>query len=340
MKREPGNAAANALLGQAYLQRARESGDPGYYTKAEILFERALKTRPQSIDAMIGKASLLMARHDFREAKDVAMKALQMNPDVVATYGVLTDAQVELGEYDAAIQSLQAMVQKKPNLSSYSRVSYIRELNGDIDGAIVAMKMAIDSGAPNAENTAWCMVQLGNLYLNNHQVEQAAGAYELALSRFPGYAHAFAGLARVAEARGNLADAIEQYRRAMDRIPLAEFAMSLARVYMQAGMADEAKAQTDLVDAIQKLYEANGVSMDIEMAVFNADRGRNLEQALSVARAEWHSRKSVRVADAYAWTLYRAGRYAEAREMMPQALRLGTRDPLFLRHAEAIAQAR
>ena len=71
------------MLGQAYLQRARESGDPGYYTKAEILFERALKAEPQSIEAMLGKASLLMARHNFHEARDLAMKAVETNPDVV-----------------------------------------------------------------------------------------------------------------------------------------------------------------------------------------------------------------------------------------------------------------
>jgi tetratricopeptide (TPR) repeat protein len=340
VKREPGNAGANALLGQAYLQRARESGDPGYYTKAEILFERALKSQPKSMEAMLGKASLLMARHSFREAKDLAQKAIATNPDVVATYGVLTDALVELGEYDRAIQTLQIMVQKKPNLSSYSRVSYIRELMGDVDGAIQAMKMAIDSGAPHAENTAWCMVQLGNLYMNNEEVDQAARAYELALAHFPDYAHAMAGLARVAEARGDLGTAIEHYKRAMDRIPLAEFAMGLSRLYTQSGRTEEAKAQFDLVDAIQKLYEANGVSVDIEMALFNADRGRNVEKALAIAESEWRSRKSVRVADIYAWTLYRAGRYEEARAMMQQALRLGTRDPLFLSHAEAIARAR
>ena len=336
VKRQPGDAKANAMLGQAYLQRARESGDPGYYTKAEILFERALKTQPQAIEAMSGKASLLMARHNFREARDLARHAIETNPDVVATYGVLTDALVELGDYAEAIRTLEIMVRKKPNLSSYSRVSYIRELHGDIDGAIEAMKMAIDSGAPHAENTAWCMVQLGNLYLNKGEPDQAVASYERALAHFPDYAYATAGLARADEARGDLAAAVEHYKRAMDRIPLAEFAMSLGRVYTQLGRDNDAKPQFELVDAIQRLYESNGVAMDIEMALFNADRGRNLEEAVAVAKSEWLSRKSVRVADVYAWTLYRTGRYEEAREMMRDALRLGTRDPLFLHHAEVI----
>jgi tetratricopeptide (TPR) repeat protein len=339
LKDDPNNPKANAALGQVYLQRARESGDPAYYTKSEILFERALKRAPASIDAMLGKASLLMARHDFRDARDLARKAIATDPDVVATYGVLTDALVELGDYDEAIRTLDIMVRKKPNLSSYSRVSYIRELMGDVSGAIEAMRMAVESGAPNAENTAWCMVQLGNLYLNSEQLNRAEEQYARALTRFPDYAHALAGLAKVANARGDLATAVEHYTRAMDRIPLAEFAIGLGEVYERMGRHDDAQAQFDLVDAIQELYRSNGVSIDIELALFNADRGRNLQQALDVARSEWQSRKSVRVADVFAWVLYRAGHYDEARQMMQQALRLGTRDPLFLHHAEVISHA-
>jgi Flp pilus assembly protein TadD len=153
------------------------------------------------------------------------------------------------------------------------------------------------------------------------------------------YAHAVAGLARVATSRGDFATAVEHYKLAMDRIPLAEFAIGLGEVYERMGRTEDARAQFDLVDAIQELYRANGVAIDIELALFNADRGRNIPQALDVAGREWKSRKSVRVADVYAWVLYRAGRYEEARQMMTQALRLGTRDPLFLRHAEVIAHA-
>jgi hypothetical protein len=105
------------------------------------------------------------------------------------------------------------------------------------------------------------------------------------------------------------------------------------------GKKEEAKAQVDLVDAIQQLYQSNGVSMDIELALFNADRGRDIEKALAVAHSEWKRRKSVRVADAYAWILYRSGRFDEAGQMMREALRLGTRDPLFLQHAETISRA-
>ena len=132
LKQEPNDARVNAALGQAYLQRARESGDPTFYTKAEALFERALAVNPKSMEAMLGNATLSMARHDFRKARALAETAIALNPDVVATYGILTDALVELGDYTAAIKTVDEMVRRKPSLSSYSRVSYVRELMGDI----------------------------------------------------------------------------------------------------------------------------------------------------------------------------------------------------------------
>lgn len=337
LKQEPDNARGNAALGQAYLQRARESGDPSFYTKAEALFQRALAVNPKSMEAMLGKATLAMARHDFRKARALAETAIALNPDVVATYGVLTDALVELGDYNAAIKAVDSMIRRKPNLSSYSRVSYVRELMGDTEGAVQAMKMAVESGSPYAENTAWCLVHLGNLYLNSGKLDQADWQYQSALARFPDYAHALAGLARLSVERKDWVKAAHFYGLAMDRIPLPEFAIGLGEAYERMGKTSEAKAQFDLVEAIQRIHRANGVSTDIEMALFDADRGRNIDRAIDVARKEWSERKSVRVADVYAWTLYRAGRFSEAQQMMQQALRLGTRDPVLLRHAEAIA---
>jgi tetratricopeptide (TPR) repeat protein len=338
LKKQPDSAQWNAALGQAYLQKARETGDPSYYTKAGGLFDRALAADRKSVDAMIGQASLAMARHDFRQAKEIATDATRLNPSVAAIYGVLADALTELGDYDAAIRTLDQMVRLKPNLSSYSRISYMRELNGDVEGAIQAMRMAIDSGAPDAENTAWCMVQLGNLYLNSGRLKEAHEQYAAALARFPNYVHASAGLARVAAAQKDWTVAAHYYQTAIERVPFPDFLIGLGDVYTHMGASDQAKAQYDLVEAIEQIYRSNGVSVEVEMALFNADRGMRLQESLNALHQQWSWSKSVRVADAYAWTLYRAGHYQEAKEMMKEALRLGTRDPLFLRHAQAIGR--
>ena len=262
VRRDPDDVKAAAMLGQAYLQRVRESGDPANYKKADVLFERALKKDPKSIDAMLGKATLLMARHQFAQARDFARTAIEIEPDVVATYGVLTDALVELGEIDEAIEVLGTMVRRKPNLSSYSRVSYIRELKGDVPGAIEAMTMAVESGAPTAENTAWCMVHLGNLYLHQEQLDRAEAQYRRALRQFPEYGHAFGGLAKVAAAKQDFAAAAEHYRRAIDRVPLSEFALGLGTAYQELGMMEESLVQFNLARSLEERHRDYGVAAE------------------------------------------------------------------------------
>jgi len=265
LKSEPKNPDLNAALGQAYLQKARETGDPSYYTKGEQLFERALDANADHVEALIGKASLAMSRHQFAKARDIALRAAEINVYSATARGILADAYVQLRDYDNAVRVLDEMVRLKPNLSSYSRISYMRELKGDTEGAIYAMEMAIQAGAPDAENTAWCIVQLGNLHLGRSRLGQAEEAYHAALRRFPNYVHAYAGLAKVSAARKDYDSAAEYYRKAIDSVPMPEFLIGLSVVYRKMGKPDEAQSQLDLLSNIRKVYEANGVSMDAEI---------------------------------------------------------------------------
>jgi len=265
LEADPGNADLNASLGQAYLQKARETGDPSYYTKSEELFKRALTSKPDHVQALVGQASLAMSRHQFAAARDIAQRAVDLEPYSAGARGMLADAYVQLRDYDNAVRVLDEMVRLKPNLSSYSRISYVRELKGDTQGAIRVMEMAIQAGAPDAENTAWCIVQLGNLYLNSAHPAQAEIAYRAALRRFPGFVHANAGLAKVAAVRKDYDAAVQYYQKAIDTVPMPEFLIGLSSVYQKLGKPAEARAQLDLVSNIKKVYEANGVSMDAEI---------------------------------------------------------------------------
>ena len=135
-----------------------------------------------------------MWRHDFEAARQIAERAAALDKYSAEARGILADALIDLGLHDAAVPVLDEMVHLKPNLSSYSRISYMRQLKGDTEGALEAMQMAIQAGAPNAENTAWCIVQLGHLYLGSGRPAEARMAYQAALKRFPNYVHARAGM--------------------------------------------------------------------------------------------------------------------------------------------------
>jgi tetratricopeptide (TPR) repeat protein len=333
---------ASTELGLAYVQKARETGDPSYYPKAESLFQQALEAGGEDTGALTGLGTLALARHQFAEALDWGARAVEINPHHAASYGVIADAQIELGRYDEAVETVQTMVDLRPDLGSYSRVSYLRELMGDREGAIVAMEQAATAGSGYPENVAWVQVQLGNLHFDGGSLAEADRNYATALAAMPDYAPALAGQGRVAAANGDLESATALYARAVQRVPLPEFVVAYGDVLTAAGKDEEATTQYALVDAIQQIYAANGVDTDLELALFRADHGQpeGVPLAVEQARASVAARPSVVAWDILAWTLYRAGDLEGAVEASTNALRLGTRNALMHFHAGTIAAAR
>ena len=339
LKDNPEDFSSYVNLANAYLQKVRETGDPSLYAKADDLLDRAEKIEPQNPELFATRGILALARHDFVRALEFGERALALNPESARYYGIVGDAQIELGRYEEAIASYQKMIDLRPDFSSYSRVAYARELYGDPEGAIQAMQDAVDAGAPVPENKAWAYVQLGNLRFTTGQLEEAAKDYDLATKTLPNYPPALAGQARIAAARGELEQAAALYQQAFDRMPLGEYAILLGDVYTEMGEKKEAAEQYALVRAIDKLYRANGVDTDLEIALFYADHDMKLQTSLEKARSAYDARPSIHAADALAWTLYKTGNYKEAQKHSSEALKLGTRDPLKLFHAGMIAKA-
>jgi tetratricopeptide (TPR) repeat protein len=339
LKDDPEDFSSYVNLANAYLQKVRETGDPSLYAKAEDLLDHAEKIEPQNPELFATRGILALARHDFARALEFGERALALNPESARYHGIVGDAQIELGRYEEAIASYQKMIDHRPDFSSYSRVAYARELYGDPEGAIQAMQDAVDAGAPVPENKAWAYVQLGNLRFTTGQLQEAAKDYDLATKTLPNYPPALAGQARIAAARGELEDAAALYQQAFDRMPLAEYAINLGDVYTEMGERQKAAEQYDLVRVIDKLYRANGVNTDLEIALFYADHDMKLQTSLQKARAAYEARPSIHAADVLAWTLYKTGNYEEAQRYSSEALKLGTRDSLKLFHAGMIAKA-
>src|SRR5687768_10892719 len=155
--------------GLVALTRARATADPTYYRQAEGALTKALAARPDDPDVLVGTGALALARHEFAEALTWGERARAAAPKKAAVYGVIGDAQVELGRYDEALDTIQTMVDLKPDAASYSRVSYLRELHGDLDGAVVAMRRAADASAAG-EPAAWTRLHLGHLLLREGRV--------------------------------------------------------------------------------------------------------------------------------------------------------------------------
>jgi tetratricopeptide (TPR) repeat protein len=335
--RQGPNTAAYAGLGDAYYQRARETGDPAFYSRSERAFGAALARDPEDVDATIGLGTLALARHDFARGLALGLRAHRLEPGLARPYTVIVDGEIELGRYAAAAVAIDRLARLKPNLAAYTRVSYFRELQGDLDGAVRAMRLAVSAGG-TVEGSAYVNVLLGGLEFDRGNYAAAERSYREALTLDPGYPPAIAGRARVDASRGHLLAAVHRYRRAVEALPLPEYATALAEVEQAAGMKRAAEGDLALVEAQAKLFEARGVDTGVEQALFEADHG-DPARAVAAGRRAWLRAPSVRSADAYSWALHAAGRAAAAERLSRQAMRLGSRAPTFLYHAGMIALA-
>ncbi|MEO5886532.1 MAG: tetratricopeptide repeat protein [Anaerolineales bacterium] len=333
----PDDWQSYSQLALAYLQKARETGDPSYYQKVDEALNKTIEQHSDDYLTVSAMGALALARHQFHAALEWGERARQLNPDRTYAYGVIADAQIELGQYSEAVETLQTMVNLRPDMSSYSRISYIRELNGDTEGALEMMQSAVDAGVTNAENTAWTRTQLGHLYFNSGNIDQAELEYVRTLNDRPGYVYALAGLGRVRAAQGKTDEAIDLLTEATNVMPLPEFVITLGDIYQANGQPDAAQQQYNLVGAIEQLFKANGTDMDMEIALFNADQDKELTSTVELARKAYANRPSIHAADVLAWALYKTGEYDEAKIYSDEALQLGTKDALKFFHAGMIA---
>jgi tetratricopeptide (TPR) repeat protein len=332
----PASAPTYAALGEAYLGRARATGDPGFYSRADRAFGAALRRDPGSVGALVGAGTLAGLRHDFTEQLRLGSEARRSAPDLARPLTVMADAQIELGRYDDAARSIQRLVNMKPGLPAYARVSYFRELNGDVDGAIEAMRFAISAGG-SPESSAYVETLLGDLELARGHIAGARTAYRVALRDLPSFPQALTGLARVDAAGGDLRRAAARLRRSTDRLPLTGSLVLLAEVERAAGRTRAAKADLAAARAQHRLLGSGGTRPDAEAVLFEANHG-SPRRAIRLGRRVWRAAPSIRSADALGWALTRAGRPSAGVAWARRALRTGSRDPLFRLHAGVAAR--
>jgi tetratricopeptide (TPR) repeat protein len=332
VRAQPHSAEGYTFLAAAYAQKVRETGDASFYNRAEAVLNRALAVAPDDAGAITQRGALARSRHDFRAGLRDAQLARRIAPQVDAPFGVFVDALVELGRYRAAGRALQTMVDRKPDLAAYARVSYFRELHGDLMGARDALVRALSAGGEAAENVAYVDTLLSHVDLLRGRLALAAREAREALAHFPGYPAADAALARVQIARADVRGAIARLRGVVARLPLPEYVILLGEAEQASGHPRAARRTYALVGAERRLLAAAGVNTDVEIALFEADHG-SPRRAVALARAAWRSAPSVRSADALGWALTRSGRRAAGLRWARRALKLGSVDPVYLAHA-------
>lgn len=327
----PADDSAWASLGTVYVQQAAVTGDPSYYAKADGALAESLRLEPDdNAAALTGQATLAAARHDFGEALRLGRVSQRINPYSAANQAILTDALQQLGDYSSARTELQTMLDLQPGVPSFTRASYTWELEGRLRPAREVLRQAL-AAATRPSDQAYCLLYLGELAWNEGRLAEADRYYRQGLRKDPAYTALLAGRAKVAAARGDVGTAVARYERVVRQLPAPTYLIAYADLLRSLGRDGEAARQEAVIEATRSLFEDQGVDVDLEFALYDADRGRG-DAAVRGARAVWERQRSVDAADAYAWALHVVGRDTEALRLAGRADRLGTRSALFSFH--------
>ena len=335
IKSAPNEPKGYTQLAVAYIKQARKTGDFSLNKQAETAIEKALEIAPDDSTARTLKASLHLTFHRFAEALEAGKKLQTEFPNDEFVYGILTDANVELGNYKEAIEAAQKMVDLKPNTSSYARVAHLRSLHGDHNGAVEMFKLAARTADPaDKEAQSWCLVQLGDELWKNGKYPEAEKVFDEALQNFPQFHLALAGKGRVRASQNDFETAVKFLNEANNRVPNVETAILLGDIYTKQNNAEKAKQQYGLVEVIEQKI---GVNNDQKrLALLWADRDMKLDEALAITKRESEMRKDIFTTDALAWCLYKKGQLTDAKAAIERAMNPKSNDARILYHAGMI----
>ena len=320
-----------------YINRARRTGDFALNAEARDSVGRALAVAPADVDARKLKAALHLTYHEFADALKLGDELAVEVPGDPFVLGIITDAHTQLGNYPEAVRAAQIMMNAKPNSQSYARAAHLRALHGDTSGAVEMFKLAARTADPaDKEAQSWCLTQLGDLQWRNGRYDEAINAYAEALAVSPDYPLAMFGKGRAAAAKGDHRAAIVLISGSVERSPHTYSIIQLGDVLHAAGKPEQAEQMYRLADDAEALGDTHDAH---RMALYWADHGINLDEALKIAEADYAELKDIYAADILAWCLYKKGRPAEARAKAAEAMRLGTNDAMIYFHAGMIEAA-
>jgi tetratricopeptide (TPR) repeat protein len=338
VRRVPGDWPAWATLGLDYVEQARRTVNPTYYPKAAAALRRSLRIHARgNFVAMAGEAALASAQHRFHAALHWARRGLRIDPQNAVLHGALADALTQLGRYDAAARAARQMELLRPGSDAEARLSYAAELRGHISKAVRLMREA-RTRALGRDDVAFADYYLAELARTNGHPAVALRFAQHGLAAEPSSAMLLEGRARAEVALGRVAAARRDFAAAVARVPQPSYLVEYGDLLESMGRREAAHRQYALFRIEQRLFRANGVTLDSDATLFEADHG-DPATAVRLGRDAIRTRPFLDSFDAYGWALHRAGRDRAALVAVDKALSTGVRNPLFTHHRNVILRA-
>lgn len=327
----PADFASLAQLGLEYVQQAKITVNPSYYPKAKGVLDASLAVnRTSNFQAMAGQAALSAALHDFIGARAWAQRGLAIDPYNPTLYGSLSDADTQLGNYQQANADVQKMLNLDPAVPALTRAEYVYELQGQTAQAHALLDRSL-AIANNPSDEAFVHETASSLYFNAGNPRAALHEAQRGLALDPTYLSVLEPQAKAEAALGMTAAAVRDFDRLVSAVPQPQYLVEYGEYLDSMGQHAQAQRQYDLFAIEGRLFTANGVTLDTDPTLFYADHGQPA-LALQYGQQGIRIRPFIEMQDAYGWALHVNGKNTEALMYVQSALKLGTRNALFLYH--------
>ncbi len=294
------------------------------------IFAGAYAAESGALPAARDNVRLLIKAGDYATAMEKAKALNKQTPDDVATYQILAEAQLGLGDYEDAEMTIQWMLDLrigKADAMGWYVVAKFREAVGDLEGSLDAVNLAYGRVAPGQQpDIPTLLIYSARLQMKAGRLENA----EAVLKSMP------AGTETTEQKQIAMAKLrVLQQRHAEAVEILKGLSKTPGNLYL---LSEQTKDAADY-----KAFETAALEQkdkwNAELTLYYAGAGDRAQDALKLARQEAAKRHDVGTLDRLAYALYQAGQKDEARVTMNRIVKLGNRDPEVLRHAALMGVA-
>ena len=325
-------------LGDVIAQKQRDTGDALWYAHAEAVYTLAHQRAPQHVEALNGLAWVWGGRHDFPQSVRWAREALALDPQNPTSHGIIGDSALELGDLDRAFESYQAMMDARPDLSSYSRAAWLLWITGDAKKARWLMGKAIAAGGAHAENTAWCRARLAHMLFHEGALLPALQTTEEGLKLCPDHQSLRLMHGHILTALHRETEAAAIFEKILSKGEQHEALVALGDLHQSQGRSAEAAGFHERIELLHERQRTAGNHDHTQMARYYADHDLHPEKALQLA-SEHRDSGNGQELDTHAWASLKAGRLEDARRAIRRVLAIGTPEASIHYHAGLIARA-
>jgi tetratricopeptide (TPR) repeat protein len=234
---------------QALLMLGGAFSEMGRTREAREQYDRVLKDDPQSVQALVGTASLLMREGRTEDVVTLCKRTLSLDDRNTLAHALLGEVYAGRHQPDQALPHFEKAVEIQPKLTQ-NRLNLAGALIevGQFDKAESLLKQIVE------EHPRFPLAQfnLGLLYEERGQAREARAAYEAELSAYPRHFKARFNLGKILYGLGDRRGSLEQMREVIRIAPArAEGYLFLARGLLQEPAA---------IDEVQGLVE-KGLSL-------------------------------------------------------------------------------